>query len=123
LNKIQTHKDLDVYKESVEFVADIYKFTKDFPDEEKFGLISQLRRAAVSLPANISEGSTRQSTKEFIQFTYIALGSSSELETLLEISIKLNIGSIKEANVLLEKLEAIKRMLLSLIKALKKKST
>jgi len=66
MDNISTHKDLDVYKQSIEFVADIYQYTIDFPDEEKFGLISQLRRAAVSIPANISEGSSRRSTKEFI---------------------------------------------------------
>ena len=122
MDKIRTHKDLDVYKQSVEFVVDIYHFTKDFPDEEKFGLTSQLRRAAVSIPTNISEGSTRKSTKEFIQFLYVSLGSSSELETLLEISQKLNIGTIEKANNLVNQLEAIKRMLLSLIKTLKNKS-
>jgi len=94
MNKIKTHKDLDVYKQSIEYVAEIYKYTADFPGEEKFGLTSQLRRAAVSIPTNISEGSTRKLTKEFIQFLYVSLWSSSELETLLEISINLNIGSV-----------------------------
>ncbi len=63
MDKIRTHKDLDVYKQSMKFVAEVYKFTADFPEGEKFGLISQLRRAAVSIPTNISEGSTRKSTR------------------------------------------------------------
>jgi len=122
MNKIRTHKDLGVYKQSVKFVAEVYKFTADFPDEEKFGLTFQLRRASVSIPTNISEGSTRKSTKEFIQFLYVSLGSSSELETLLEISLQLNIGSTEKANNLIKQLEAIKRMLLSLIKSWKNKN-
>lgn len=122
MDKVRTHKDLDVYKQSVNFVAEVYKFTADFPNDEKFGLTSQLRRAAVSIPTNISEGSTRKSKKEFIQFLYVSLGSASELETLLEISKKLNIGNIKYTEILLKQLESIKRMLLSLIKALKNKN-
>ena len=58
MDKIRTHKDLDVYKQSIEFVAEVYQFTGDFPGEEKFGLTSQLRRAAISIPINISEGSS-----------------------------------------------------------------
>jgi len=107
----------------MEFVVEVYKFTADFPNEEKFGLTSQLRRAAVLIPTNVSEGSTRKSTKECIQFLYVSLGSSSELEALLEICIRLNIGLAEKASDLLNQLEKIKRMLISLIKTLKKKST
>lgn len=121
MDKIRTHKDLDVYKQSIEFVAEVYQFTGDFPDEEKFGLTSQLRRAAISIPTNISEGSSRKSTREFIQFTYFSLGSASEVETLIEICTKLDIGSSIKADDINHKLEAIKRMLLSLVKSLKNK--
>tara|TARA_R110002050_G_scaffold204327_4_gene339828 strand:- start:29514 stop:29801 length:288 start_codon:yes stop_codon:yes gene_type:complete len=78
-----THKDLEVWKRSIDLVVLIYDLTKMFPDDEKFGLTSQMRRAAVSIPSNISEGAGRSSTKEFIRFLDIATGSLSELETQL----------------------------------------
>src|SRR4030066_493381 len=90
---VKTHKDLIVWQKSVAFVTDIYRFTRSLPDDEKFGIISQLRRAAVSIPANISEGASRHSTKEYIQFLYISLGSASEIETLLLIVGNLNFGN------------------------------
>jgi len=80
-----THKDLEVYKLSLNLVEDIYKLTEDFPSSENFGLTSQLRRAAVSLPSNVAEGSSRGSTKDFIRFLNIASGSLSEIETQLVI--------------------------------------
>ena len=82
-NKVKTHKDLDVWKLAIDFVTKIYLRTDDFPKNEEFGLKSQIRRAVVSIPANISEGAARNSTKEFLQFLHISLGSLSELETLL----------------------------------------
>jgi len=83
--EIKSHKDLEVYKDSIKFVVMIYNLTKSLPSEEKFGLISQLRRASVSIPSNISEGAARKNTKEFIQFLYHSLGSATEIETQLEI--------------------------------------
>jgi four helix bundle protein len=119
LDEIKTHKDLKVYQKGINLVTDIYKFTASFPEEEKFGLISQLRRAAVSVPTNISEGSSRKSTKEFIHFLYISLGSASEIETLLEISKNLGFDRGDENDSLVADLVSIKRMILSLIKSLK----
>ena len=81
--RLKTHKDLDVYQNSMELVTDIYHMTKFFPREEQYGLTSQIRRSAVSVPSNIAEGAARKSKPEFIQFLYIALGSLSELETQL----------------------------------------
>lgn len=115
---MKTHKDLDVWKRGISFVEQIYKTTKKFPKEEVYSLTSQLRRAAVSFPSNIAEGAARASTKEFIQFLYIALGSLSELETQLIISEKLGYVS---AHTLLEEVEALRRMSLNLIKYLKSK--
>ena len=69
------HKDLDVWKKSMDLVEVIYKLTQQFPDAEKFGLISQMRRAAVSIPSNLAEGVARKGDKELIHFLHIALGS------------------------------------------------
>jgi len=91
---MKTHKDLDAWKNAIALVTDIYKITKDFPSDEKYGLTSQIRRSAVSIPSNIAEGAGRNHDKEFIQFLYIALGSLSELETQMIISC--NLGFIKQ---------------------------
>ena len=72
---------MEVWKLSIDLVEKVYIITNDYPSNEKFGLVSQIRRAAISIPSNIAEGSARKSDKEFIQFLYIALGSLSELET------------------------------------------
>ena len=86
---MKSHHDLDVWKNSIDLVEDIYKLSSKFPKEEVYGLTSQIRRAAVSVPSNIAEGAARQSNKEFIQFLYIALGSLSEVETQVCIALKL----------------------------------
>lgn len=85
-----THKDLDVWKLGIQCVKDIYQITTKLPNDEKFRLSSQLKRAAVSFPANISVGAARQSHKEYVRFLYISLGSLSEVETLLIISQELD---------------------------------
>lgn len=82
------HNKLIVYKLSVDWAVRIYEVTKSFPSSELYGLTNQLRRAAVSITANIAEGAARNSTKEYIRFLYIALGSASESEALLTISNK-----------------------------------
>ena len=83
------HKDLDVYKKAVDFVIEIYKLTGNFPKEEIFGLSSQLRRAAISVPSNIAEGCARASDKQIYHFINIAIGSLAEIEAQLEIAYKL----------------------------------
>lgn len=83
---MKTHKELKIWMESMQLVTEIYKITINFPKEEIYGLTSQIRRAAVSIPSNIAEGAGRKNIKEFRQFLYIALGSLSELETQLLIS-------------------------------------
>ncbi len=87
---MKTHKELDVWKDSIELVVEIYKITKRFPKEEIYSLTNQVRRASVSVPANISEGAARNYTREFIRFLRIAQASLSEVETLMQISLKLN---------------------------------
>lgn len=114
---MKSHKDLTVYKTSIDLVVDIYEISQKFPDAEKFGLTSQIRRAAVSIPSNISEGAARNSKKDFIRFLYIALGSLAETETQLEITQRL--GFIKEYSEIEEKIIYIRRMILKLIKNLK----
>ena len=84
------YKDLDIWKLSRKFCVSIYMITSKFPDSEKFGLISQLRRASVSVPSNISEGCSRKSNKDFSRFLEIAIGSCYEIETQLLISNDLN---------------------------------
>jgi len=86
---MKTHTDLDVWKLSMDFVENIYKISAAFPKEEVYGLTSQIRRAAVSIPSNIAEGASRQGPKEFIQFLYVSLGSLSEVETQLILAQRL----------------------------------
>lgn len=83
---MNTHKDLNVWKLSLELVTEVYQFSKKLPKDEQFGIVAQMRRASVSVPANIAEGAARQSTREFIRFLYISKGSLSELETLLYVT-------------------------------------
>ena len=111
-----THEDLDVWKLSMDLVVDVYKMTAKFPSEEKFGLVNQLRRAAVSVPSNIAEGAARKSDKEYIQFLYIALGSLAEIETQLIISKRLGFSDSDEP---LNQTRIIKSKLLNFIKYLK----
>ncbi len=116
---MRPHKKLEVWKKAIEFVTRIYKVTESFPNSEKFGLISQIRRSAVSIPSNISEGAARNSKKEFVQFLSFAQGSTSELETQLIISD--NLGFLrKEDHSLLDELDEISRMIIGLIRTLKK---
>lgn len=113
------HKDLDAWKHSISLVTEIYEITKSFPKEEIYALTSQIRRAAVSIPSNIAEGSARQSDKEFIQFLYIALGSAVETETQLIIARNLNYT--KDVSLIFEKIESVRKLIIGLIKHLKGK--
>ena len=115
---IKTHKDLDVYKDAMDFVVSIYQVTNSFPDNERYGLTSQMRRAAVSIPSNIAEGAARKNTKEFIQFLHHSLGSASEIETQLELAKRLSF--IEEVNTLEENVHSIINRLTALIKSLQK---
>ena len=116
---LKTHKDLDVWKSSINFVTNIYKITDTFPEKEVYGLISQIRRSSVSIPSNIAEGAARNGKKEFKQFLYIALSSAAEVETQIIISEKLNYLKEDEAKMLLDSLNNISKMLFGLIKSLK----
>ena len=115
----KTHKDLDVWNRAMDLAAEVYSITGHFPKEELFGLISQTRRAAVSVPSNIAEGAARSSRKEYIQFLYVALGSIAELETQLLLATRLKFITNTEV---LEKVERVRRLLLGLLRFLKRKS-
>lgn len=86
---MQTYKDLIVWQKSIELILEVYKITKLFPNDEKFGLVSQMRRCSVSIPSNIAEGYARKNRKENAQFINISFGSANELETQIIISKKL----------------------------------
>jgi len=112
------YKELNVWKESIDLVKLVYEVTQKFPSEEKFGLVSQLRRASVSIPSNIAEGNGRSSDKDYKRFVEMAYGSALELETQLIISAELNF--IKENDSIFKKLEQVKKLLSGFIKYLKK---
>lgn len=113
---IKCFRDLEIWKLGKEIVIDVYKVTKDFPEEERFGLISQMRRASVSIPSNIAEGFNRFQNKEFRRFLYISLGSCAELETQIEISHDLEYMNEQEKVIILDKIKFESRMISNLIK-------
>jgi four helix bundle protein len=118
---MKSHEDLEVWKMSVELAAHVYTLTKKFPEDEKFGLVAQMRRAAVSIASNIAEGAGRRSNKEFAQFLYIAAGSASELNTQVVISSRISICSLEELANLKAAVERVSRMLQGLIRSIKEK--
>ena len=115
-----THKDLKVWKESIDLVIDIYELTKSLPSDEKYNLISQLKRSVISVPSNIAEGAGRSSTKEFIRFIDIANGSLSELETQLIIIDKMDFYETEE--LIDGRITSIRKMLYQLKRSLSNKS-
>ncbi len=118
---MRPHEKLDVWKKSVDFVVDIYKATERFPSDEKFGLTSQIRRASVSIPANIAEGAGRKSNKEFINFLSIAQGSASEVSTEILIAYRLEYIDLATFTNLNNNLDNIGRMITGLANHLKGK--
>jgi four helix bundle protein len=114
------HKKLEVWQEAMALVARIYNLTKEFPKSEAYGLSSQMRRSAISIPSNIAEGAARKSKAEFLQFLNIAQGSLSELDTQLELAYVLGYIDEKRQKETLAKLTTIFRMLSGLIRSLKK---
>ena len=115
---MQDYKKIDVWKRSYEFSKEIYGITSSFPDEEKFGLASQVRRAAVSIPINIAEGSGRNSRKDFANFIQIAIGSASEVECELLLSKDLNFIDDENFSGLCKEIIEIRKMLISFRKTL-----
>lgn len=117
---MKSHADLDVWKRAVDLAADVYKVTASFPAEEKFGLVSQMRRSAVSIASNIAEGAARTSRREFMQFLSIASGSASELDTQLIISRRVAIGDDHTLAQLEQNLFRVSQMIQGLLRSIKK---
>ncbi len=116
--KIKSYSDLNIWKRSISLVEEIYKITKNFPKEEIYGLTSQLRRSAVSIPSNIAEGFMRFHNKEYRQFLYISLGSCAELTTQIIISSHLSYLNSEETEEILNEIDEISKMIMGLIKKL-----
>ena len=116
--KIRNFRDLEVWQLGRKVVLEVYKTTKIFPKDEAYGLVSQMRRAAVSIPSNVAEGFNRYHNKEYRNYLFISLGSCAELETQIEIACDLEYMKINERNILLEILDHESRMLRNLIKKL-----
>ncbi len=113
-NNPQNYKDLVVWQKGISLAKVIYQLTTKFPNEEKFGLVAQMRRAAISIPSNIAEGQARHTTGEFIQFISHAEGSTAELETQLILSIELGFAEAKSTRPVFILLDDIRRMLYGL---------
>ena len=118
---LKNYKELKVWQRSYQLCLEIYKITKRFPNEEKYGLTSQIRRAAVSVPSNISEGYGRKTTPEYIRFLYIAYGSNCEMETQILLSGDLGYIETDKLENLQERMGEVERMLKALIKSIEKK--
>lgn len=119
-NNMASYKELVVWQKSYHLVLTVYEITKSFPKEELFGLSSQMRRCAVSIPSNIAEGNTRNGKKEHIQFFRIAYGSGAELETQLLLAKDLKYISESIFREVEQELQEVMRMLNKLIATLSK---
>ena len=119
--KIKSYRDLIVWQKSYDLCLKIYEATRRFPGEEKYGLVSQIRRAAVSIPSNIAEGQARGKGKEFIQFLRIAYGSTMELHTQISLARDLNFLDARKSEDLLSLAHEVELMLAALMRSLKRK--
>ena len=118
---LKNYKELKVWQKAYNLCIEIYKITRTFPKEELYGLTSQIRRAAVSVPSNIAEGYGRKTTPEYLRSLYIAYGSSCELETQILLSGDLGLMKVEALNKLQADLGEVERMLKALIKAVENK--
>ena len=118
MNSLSSYRELKVWQKSIDLAVRIYEVTQHFPSTEKFGIISQMRRASTSIPANIAEGQARRTTGEFLQLLGIARGSLAELETFLNLSERLAYLSNESSLSLLSDCIEISKMLNALMKSL-----
>lgn len=115
----RSYRDLIAWQKAMQLVTDVYRFSESFPKHELYGLASQIRRSAVSVPSNIAEGQAKNSPREFLQFLGYAKGSLVELETQIQIAENLGYGSPQAAEKLMEKTEELGRILNGLSQSLK----
>ena len=116
---MKTHHDLDAWQLGIKLAEEVYEKTRGFPREEAYGLVSQMRRAAVSVPTNIAEGAGRETTKDYRRFLIIARGSLGELETLIFIASNVGMLSANDREALLNHRKKTARTLQGLIRSLK----
>ena len=116
----RSHRDLKVWQEAISLVETVYRLTAAFPKEEQYGLTSQMRRAATSVPANIAEGAARSGTRELLHFFSIATGSLSELDTHIEVAKRL--GLMKQTADVQEQIDRVTALTLALAKSLRAKN-
>ena len=116
---MKSHKDLDVWRLSVDLACDVYRVTRGFPKEELYGMAVQMRRSATSIPSNIAEGAARQGDREFMQYLHIALGSASELDTQLEIAGRVELAAPEMLQKLQELTARVNQMLRGLVKSVR----
>lgn len=122
MNKIKNYRDLIAWQKAMDLVEEVYQISGLFPADEKFGLTSQIRRAAISVPSNIAEGSSKKSTNEFIRFCNMAYGSLAEIETQIIIAEKLNFINPEKSCNLLKATKEIAKILSRLMRSLYEKS-
>ena len=115
------HQDLIVWQKAMRLAAQVHEATRRFPRDERFGLLLQMRRAAVSIPSNLAEGAARRTTREFLAFLHIARGSQAELDTQLRLATEFHYLAPECATDLLLKTEEVGRMLTALIAALRRR--
>jgi four helix bundle protein len=119
--KTSTYKDLIVWQKSIQLVTDIYALTKTFPMDERYGIVSQINRAVISIPSNIAEGWGRELSKNYLQFLRVSRGSLMETETLILIAKNLHYVNEKDFNQINEKIEEVGKILQGLIKSIQHK--
>jgi four helix bundle protein len=118
MDKARTYKELIIWKRGISFVKEIYLISDKLPEKEKYGLISQIQRAAISVPLNVAEGWSRKNTKEYIQFLHISLGSLAEVDTILIICEELRYVKSNDTIKIKEEIIELQKMIYSAVKTL-----
>lgn len=122
MGSVKSYRDLIAWQKGISLVTDVYRLSSKMPEAEKFGLVSQITRAAVSIPANIAEGWGRETPKNFLQFLRVARGSAMEVDTLLEIAHNTRMISGDEYNLTLAKVTEVSKIIQGLINSIKEKN-